>query len=335
MIHAQATANEEIANPRIAVPKWGVRQVTGEFVRRRPERDDERQVVEKLERRGSAVFLVRITAGKVLAAMRSDAHRNLIHAKDAATPAEERGLRPNHGAALVAELERPIGGEQFSILQALRDKVAQALAGRGRLGAVGILFQVAPVRAREKADLDHVAAGLADDALRLVDAQGDLSRHLGLRLGLRRGNLADRLRLRFGLRLWLGFRFGRRRGDLLGNDGLGVLLHRPSYGGAYIVMDSKRMGNDVCLAWPAAELAVMGAGQAAAILQRRATPEERAAFEADYSARLLNPYLAAERGYVDAVIAPSETRREISRALRMLVTKREDLRPRKHDNTPL
>ncbi|HEX6787022.1 MAG TPA: carboxyl transferase domain-containing protein, partial [Acidimicrobiales bacterium] len=67
----------------------------------------------------------------------------------------------------------------------------------------------------------------------------------------------------------------------------------------------------------------------------RATPEERAAFEADYSARLLNPYVAAERGYVDGVIEPSETRREISRALRMLATKREDLRPRKHDNTPL
>ena len=113
------------------------------------------------------------------------------------------------------------------------------------------------------------------------------------------------------------------------------VILRKSYGGAYIVMDSKRMGNDVCLAWPAAELAVMGAGQAAAILQRRATPDERAAFEADYSARLLNPYLAAERGYVDAVIEPGETRSEISRALRMLATKREDLRPRKHDNTPL
>jgi acetyl-CoA carboxylase carboxyltransferase component len=113
------------------------------------------------------------------------------------------------------------------------------------------------------------------------------------------------------------------------------VILRKSYGGAYIVMDSKRMGNDVCLAWPGAELAVMGAGQAAAILQRRATSEARAAFEADYSARLLNPYVAAERGYIDAVIEPSETRREISRALRMLATKREDLRPRKHDNTPL
>jgi propionyl-CoA carboxylase beta chain len=100
-------------------------------------------------------------------------------------------------------------------------------------------------------------------------------------------------------------------------------------------MDSKTMGNDVCLAWPWAELAVMGAGQAAAILQRRATPEEREAFEADYSERLLNPYVAAERGYVDAVIEPAETRAEIAAALAMLEDKREELRLRKHGNTPL
>ena len=110
---------------------------------------------------------------------------------------------------------------------------------------------------------------------------------------------------------------------------------RKSYGGAYIVMDSKEMGNDLCLAWPCAELAVMGAGQAAAILQRRATPEERAEFEADYSARLLNPYIAAERGYIDAVIDPADTRREICAALHMLRDKRERLVSRKHDNTPL
>ena len=113
------------------------------------------------------------------------------------------------------------------------------------------------------------------------------------------------------------------------------VILRKSYGGAYIVMDSKKMGNDLCLAWPTAELAVMGAGQAAAILQRRATPEERSAFEADYSERLLNPYVAAERGYVDAVINPEETRREVSAALVMLRDKRERLAPRKHDNTPL
>ena len=113
------------------------------------------------------------------------------------------------------------------------------------------------------------------------------------------------------------------------------VILRKSYGGAYIVMDSKEMGNDLCLAWPWAELAVMGAGQAAAILQRRATDEERAAFEADYSQRLLNPYIAAERGYVDAVIDPADTRREICAALHMLRDKREKLVSRKHDNTPL
>jgi acetyl-CoA carboxylase carboxyltransferase component len=110
---------------------------------------------------------------------------------------------------------------------------------------------------------------------------------------------------------------------------------RKSYGGAYIVMDSKKMGNDLCLAWPWAELAVMGAGQAAAILQRRATPEERAEFELDYAERLLNPYIAADRGYIDAVIDPADTRLEICRALSLLADKREQLQSRKHDNTPL
>ena len=113
------------------------------------------------------------------------------------------------------------------------------------------------------------------------------------------------------------------------------VILRKSYGGAYIVMDSKTMGNDVCLAWPWAELAVMGAGQAAAILQRRATDEERAAFEADYAERLLNPYIAAERGFVDSVIDPAETRREVAAALSMLANKRERIPRRKHGNTPL
>lgn len=113
------------------------------------------------------------------------------------------------------------------------------------------------------------------------------------------------------------------------------LILRKSYGGAYIVMDSKTMGNDLCIAWPAAELAVMGAGQAAAILQRRATPEERAAFEADYAERLLNPYVAAERGLLDAVIEPAETRQVIADALLVLRDKRERIIARGHDNTPL
>jgi acetyl-CoA carboxylase carboxyltransferase component len=113
------------------------------------------------------------------------------------------------------------------------------------------------------------------------------------------------------------------------------VILRKSYGGAYIVMDSKKMGNDLCIAWPWAELAVMGAGQAAAILQRRATPEDRAAFEADYSERLLNPYIAAERGYIDGVIDPAETREVITGALLTLIDKREALVSRPHDNTPL
>ena len=112
------------------------------------------------------------------------------------------------------------------------------------------------------------------------------------------------------------------------------VILRKSYGGAYIVMDSKKMGNDLCVAWPWAELAVMGAGQAAAILQRRATPEQRAAFEADYAERLLNPYIAADRGFVDAVIDPAETRPLIASALAALVDKRERIVPRKHDNGP-
>ena len=113
------------------------------------------------------------------------------------------------------------------------------------------------------------------------------------------------------------------------------VILRKSYGGAYIVMDSKTMGNDLCLAWPWAELAVMGAGQAAAILQRRASDDERAEFEADYAERLLNPYVAAERGLVDAVIDPADTRAEIAAALEVLADKREALVGRKHGNSPL
>ena len=113
------------------------------------------------------------------------------------------------------------------------------------------------------------------------------------------------------------------------------VILRKSYGGAYIVMDSKTMGNDLCLAWPWAELAVMGAGQAAAILQRRATAEDRAAFEVDYAERLLNPYIAAQRGYIDGVIEPAETRLVIAEALETLIDKRETLVSRPHDNTPL
>ena len=113
------------------------------------------------------------------------------------------------------------------------------------------------------------------------------------------------------------------------------LTTRKSYGGAYIVMDSKRMGNDLALAWPSAEIAVMGAKGAVEILHRRNTPEERAELEVAYEERLLNPYIAAERGTIDAVIDPADTRAEIHAALSMLAGKRERLPRRRHDNTPL
>ncbi|MGI9119134.1 MAG: acyl-CoA carboxylase subunit beta [Acidimicrobiales bacterium] len=110
---------------------------------------------------------------------------------------------------------------------------------------------------------------------------------------------------------------------------------RKAYGGAYIVMDSKTMGSDVCLAWPSAEMAVMGARQAAQILHRREGPEGRAAREAEYATTLLNPWTAAERGYVDAVIDPADTRRAVAAALELLRSKREELPQRAHDNLPL
>lgn len=113
------------------------------------------------------------------------------------------------------------------------------------------------------------------------------------------------------------------------------LVMRKSYGGAYIVMDSKAMGSDIVLAWPTAQIAVMGARQASEILHRRETPERRVELERDYEERLLNPYVAAERGSIDAVIEPADTRREIAAALAVLESKRERLAGRRHDNTPM
>lgn len=110
---------------------------------------------------------------------------------------------------------------------------------------------------------------------------------------------------------------------------------RKSYGGAYIVMDSKTMGNDVALAWPSAEIAVMGAKGAVEILHRSADAEERAELITSYEQRMLNPYIAAERGAIDAVIDPADTRFEIHAALEMLASKRERMPHRRHDNTPL
>ncbi|HLI16440.1 MAG TPA: acyl-CoA carboxylase subunit beta [Acidimicrobiales bacterium] len=119
------------------------------------------------------------------------------------------------------------------------------------------------------------------------------------------------------------------------------VIVRKAYGGAYIVMDSKSIGADIALAWPSAELAVMGAEGAVEIVHRRelaeaADPEAlRAELVARYAERFTNPYLAAERGYVDDVIDPAETRRALARSLELLASKREDLPRRKHGNMPL
>jgi acetyl-CoA carboxylase carboxyltransferase component len=115
---------------------------------------------------------------------------------------------------------------------------------------------------------------------------------------------------------------------------IGLIL-RKSYGGAYIVMDSVNMGNDVMFAWPTAEVAVMGAKGAVEILHRGVNDEEKAARVAEYEATYLTPYAAAERGSITAVIEPEETRHMIIASLQMLSTKRERLRPRRHDNMPL
>ncbi|MFD7546986.1 acyl-CoA carboxylase subunit beta [Streptomyces sp. NPDC059816] len=122
-----------------------------------------------------------------------------------------------------------------------------------------------------------------------------------------------------------------------------TVITRKAFGGAYDVMGSKHLGADLNLAWPTAQIAVMGAQGAVNILHRRTiagAPEEqreevRQQLIQEYEDTLLNPYTAAERGYVDAVVAPSETRRQVVRALRQLRTKRESLPPKKHGNIPL
>jgi len=113
------------------------------------------------------------------------------------------------------------------------------------------------------------------------------------------------------------------------------LIVRKAYGGAYIVMDSKGMGNDTTLAWPTAEIAVMGAQGAVEILHRRASPGEREEAKRRYENEYLTPWIAAERGYVDAVIEPHESRERIAAAMELLITKQERLRPAKHANSPL
>jgi len=107
---------------------------------------------------------------------------------------------------------------------------------------------------------------------------------------------------------------------------------RKAYGGAYIVMDSRRLGNDFCVAWPDAEIAVLGAAPAAAILDRRGL---NPSLEDQYRVEFENPYRAAERGVVDAVVEPTATRRILCDALDVLVEKRDVRRARRHSNTPL
>jgi propionyl-CoA carboxylase beta chain len=120
-----------------------------------------------------------------------------------------------------------------------------------------------------------------------------------------------------------------------------TVITRKAYGGAYDVMGSKHLGGDVNLAWPTAQIAVMGAQGAVNILYRRelaaaGDPDAlRAQRITEYEDTLTNPYSAAERGYVDAVIRPAETRLAVTRALRALRTKRQTLPPKKHGNIPL
>ncbi|MBV8992138.1 MAG: acyl-CoA carboxylase subunit beta [Pseudonocardiales bacterium] len=120
-----------------------------------------------------------------------------------------------------------------------------------------------------------------------------------------------------------------------------TVITRKAYGGAYDVMGSKHLRGDINLAWPTAQIAVMGALGAVNILYRRelASARDPDALRdkriAEYEDELANPYIAAERGYVDAVIRPAETRSQVIRALRTLRTKRQTLPPKKHGNIPL
>jgi propionyl-CoA carboxylase beta chain len=122
-----------------------------------------------------------------------------------------------------------------------------------------------------------------------------------------------------------------------------TVITRKAYGGAYDVMGSKHLGADINLAWPTAQIAVTGAAGAVSILYRKelaglhgdALAAKRAELQQHYEDTLANPYIAADRGYVDGVIPPSHTRGHVGRALRTLATKREAAPPRKHGNIPL
>jgi propionyl-CoA carboxylase beta chain len=116
-----------------------------------------------------------------------------------------------------------------------------------------------------------------------------------------------------------------------------TVITRKAYGGAYDVMSSKHIRGDVNYAWPTAEIAVMGPKGAAEILYRSelGDPEKIAKRIKDYETRFANPFVAAERGYIDEVIMPGTTRKRISRALNMLRNKQVENPWKKHDNIPL
>ena len=120
-----------------------------------------------------------------------------------------------------------------------------------------------------------------------------------------------------------------------------TVITRKDYGGAYCVMSPKQMGTDLNLAWPTAEIAVMGPEAAVNVIYRRelaasADPDRRRAeLVGQYTARFANPYVAAERGYIDDVIEPKETRRELIRGLQVCLRKQVELPARKHGNIPL
>ena len=119
------------------------------------------------------------------------------------------------------------------------------------------------------------------------------------------------------------------------------VITRKAYGGAYVVMDSKSIGSDLSYAWPTAELAVMGPQGAVEIVYRRELQQaadpvaRRQELVTEYTEKYANPYAAAERGYVDDVIDPAETRAKLITGFAMLRTKREELPRRKHGNVPL
>ena len=119
------------------------------------------------------------------------------------------------------------------------------------------------------------------------------------------------------------------------------MITRKAYGGAYVVMNSKSIGADLAYAWPTAELAVMGPQGAVEIVYRRELQQaadpvaRRAELVNDYTEKYANPYNAAERGYIDDVIDPAETRIKLIAGLKMLQTKRAELPRRKHGNMPL